>query len=473
MDAAWLAKVLVERSLAAIYLIGFIVAHNQFRPLCGERGLTPIGDFLERARFREAPSLFFYARTDRAFMLTARMGIVLALLMLWGLPDRLGTVAYMVIWLVMWALYLSFVNAGQIFYGFGWETMLLECGVLAIFLGPSTTAAPLPVLWLYRWLLFRLMFGAGLIKLRGDSCWRDLTCMYFHYETQPMPNPLSRGFHHLPKLVHRSSVLFTHFVELIVPFAYFAPQPFRGAAGVLTIAFQLLLILSGNLSWLNWLTIAIAFACMDFPLVHPVQTEALPNALPPVVIWALFGFVLLRSIRPTLNLLAREQMMNASFDPLHLVNTYGAFGSITRERREIVIEGTLDVVDTPASEWREYHFKAKPGALAKRGPWIAPYHFRLDWLMWFAAMSGPWSHPWVIDLVQRLLQNDRATLALMGPNPFPDAPPRRVRAMLYAYRFTPPGDPSGHIWERRLVGPYLRPLSLEDDLFVALSGAHA
>ncbi|MBS2028227.1 MAG: lipase maturation factor family protein [Deltaproteobacteria bacterium] len=471
MNAAWVAKLLVERSLAAIFFIGFVVAHNQFRPLCGERGLTPIGDFLSRTRFREAPSLFFFARTDRAFAWTARVGIILSLLTLVGAPDQLGVAAYMLTWFAMWALYLSFVNAGQIFYGFGWETMLLECGVLAIFLGPSTTAAPMPVLWLYRWLLFRLMFGAGLIKLRGDACWRDLTCMYFHYETQPLPNPLSRGFHFLPKPVHRASVLFTHFVELVVPFLYFAPQPFRGVAGALTILFQLLLILSGNLSWLNWLTVAVAFSCMDVPQLG--MDGALPDALPSAVIWALVVFVALKSVRPTLNLLAREQMMNASFDPLHLVNTYGAFGAITRERREIILEGTLDAIDTPASEWREYHFKAKPGALAKRGPWIAPYHLRLDWLMWFAAMSGPWSHPWIVDLVKRLLQNDRATLALMGPNPFPDAPPRRIRAMLYAYRFTPSGDPSGHIWERRLIGPYLRPVSLEDDLFTALRGAEA
>ena len=150
-------------------------------------------------------------------------------------------------------------------YGFGWESLLLEAGFLAIFLGNDDTAPPVLVLWLVRWLLFRVEFGAGLIKLRGDPCWRDLTCLYYHHETQPMPGPLSWFFHHLPKPLHRVEVAGNHFAQLVVPFALFAPQPVASVAAAIVIVTQLWLVLSGNFAWLNWITIILAFSAIDHP----------------------------------------------------------------------------------------------------------------------------------------------------------------------------------------------------------------
>src|SRR3954454_3970392 len=186
-----IARLLLQRGLGGVYLIAFAVALEQWKPLLGEHGLLPAPRYLARIRFRDAPSLFHYRYSDRLFTVVSAAGIVLSIAVVLGLPDRWPAPAGMLIWLVLWALYLSIVNVGQTFYSFGWESLLLEAGFLAVFLGPAWSAVPAPMVWLFRWLLFRLEFGAGLIKLRGDDCWRDLTCLYYHQETQPMPNPPS------------------------------------------------------------------------------------------------------------------------------------------------------------------------------------------------------------------------------------------------------------------------------------------
>jgi hypothetical protein len=252
------------------------------------------------------------------------------------------------VWLALWALYLSVVNVGQTFYGFGWETLLLEAGFLAVFLGPAATAPPTLVLWLYRWLLFRVEFGAGLIKLRGDRCWRDLSCLDYHHETQPLPGPLSWFFHHLPRRLHRAEVLANHAAQLVVPFGLLAPQPVATVAGMVVIVTQAWLLASGNFSWLNLITIVLAAAAIDGDLLAAVLPLDPPATLAPPAGWqqaavaALVLLVAALSVRPAGNLLGRRQLMNASFDPLRLVNTYGAFGAITRVRREVVLEGTDD-----------------------------------------------------------------------------------------------------------------------------------
>src|SRR2546428_13575700 len=228
----WLSRLLFQRGLGAIYLIAFLVAVNQFRPLLGEHGLLPAPRFLARVRFIQAPSLFHLHYSDRFLALVAWAGVVLSVGVVLGLPDRAPVWLTMLVWFALWALYLSIVNIGKTFYGFGWESLLLEAGFLAIVLGPATLAPPTLVIWLIRWLLFRVEFGAGMIKLRGDPCWRDLTCLYYHHETQPMPNPLSWFFHDLPKRLHRVEVLGNHFAQLVVPFFLFFPQPVASVAGL-------------------------------------------------------------------------------------------------------------------------------------------------------------------------------------------------------------------------------------------------
>ena len=420
----WITRLLLQRGLAGIYLIAFIVAVNQFRPLLGAHGLTPTPFFVQNARFIESPSVFFWHYSDRFAMALSWSGVVFALFALSGLSERFGTPVSVAVWGWMWIAYLSINNVGQIWYGFGWEALLLECGFLAMFLGARDTAPPTVVIWMFRWVLFRLMFGAGMIKLRGDSCWRDLTCLVYHYETQPLPNPVSWYLAKSPVWLSKLGVLFNHFAELAAPFGYLIPiANVRRVAGVVTVLFQGSIIISGNLSWLNWLTIVVSMSCFDDAMLSKILSR--PAVLQPlatphqIAVGALTVLVALLSVRPLLNLFSSEQLMNASFEPLHLVNTYGAFGGISRKRYEVILEGSADSVVTPASEWKEYQFKAKPGDVRRSLPLVAPYHLRLDWLMWFAAMGSPEEQPWFPALIVKLIQADPGTLGLLRSNPFP------------------------------------------------------
>jgi hypothetical protein len=199
----WLGRLVAEHGIAAVYLIAFVAGARQFRALIGEHGMLPVPRFLQRRSFRAAPSIFHIHYSDRFFAGVCWFGTGLSTAIVAGGAELVPLWTAMLGWLLLWVLYLSIVNVGQAWYSFGWESILLECGFLAIFLGNDRVAPPLLVMWLARWLVFRIEFGAGLIKLRGDACWRDLTCLYYHHETQPMPGPLSWFFHHLPNPLHR------------------------------------------------------------------------------------------------------------------------------------------------------------------------------------------------------------------------------------------------------------------------------
>ena len=253
----WWSRFFLERGLGALYLVAFLVAANQFRPLLGERGLLPAPRFLSLVRFRDSPSLFHLRYSDGLLLAVAWSGALLALATTLGLPELGPAWLPILAWGLLWVLYLSIVNVGQDFYAFGWESLLLEAGFLAILLGGGRSAPPLLLIGLYRWLLFRLEFGAGLIKLRGDPCWRQLTCLLYHHQTQPLPNPVSWLAHHLPARAHRLEVLGNHFAQLVAPFGLFLPQPVAGAAGAVMVATQCWLVLTGNFSWLNALTIVL------------------------------------------------------------------------------------------------------------------------------------------------------------------------------------------------------------------------
>ncbi|WP_329310386.1 lipase maturation factor family protein [Streptomyces sp. NBC_01262] len=459
----WLSRLVIQRGLAVVYLVAFLSAANQFRALIGEHGLLPVPEFLERVPFRRAPSLFQLSYSDRLFATVAWTGVALSAVLAAGAADHVPLWAAMAAWALLWALYLSIVNVGQTWYAFGWESLLLEAGALAVFLGNERTAPPVLVLWLMRWLVFRVEFGAGLIKMRGDACWRDLTCLYYHHETQPMPGPLSWFFHHLPKRLHRIETAANHFAQLVVPVALFTPQPVASAAACLIVATQLWLILSGNFSWLNWLTVLLAVSAFDGSiLAAPPALPAAPVAYEAVVL-AFTALVVVLSYWPVRNLMSRRQQMNVSFNRLHLVNAYGAFGSINRIRLEVAVEGTDEPVITPHTVWREYGFKGKPGDPRRLPRQFAPYHLRLDWLMWFAAISSSYAWPWFVPFLGKLLQGDPVTLRLLRTNPFPDAPPTHVRARLYHYRFTDRATlrATGAWWRRTLVREYLPPVSLE------------
>jgi len=461
------ARFVIERGLAAIYLIGFVVALRQFRALSGENGLEPARELLALVRFRDAPSLFHRGYSDARLRVVSWLGIAISAALILGIPQHLPLAVTMLAWFSLWVLYQSIVNVGGTFYSFGWETLLLEAGFLAIFLGNAEVAPPLLVILGFRWLAFRVEFGAGLIKLRGDACWRDLTCMEFHDETQPMPNPLSWFFHHLPRPVHRLEALGNFVAQLVLPFGLFLPQPLASGAAVLMILTQLYLVVSGNYAWLNWVTIVAMTAALADPVVRVLLPFA-PTVFGPEPAWfavavvMLSIMVLLLSWFPVRNLLSPNQAMNASFDPFRLVNTYGAFGSVSRVRDEVIVEGTDASEVGPDTTWREYGFKGKPGDVRRMPPQVAPYHLRLDWLMWFLPLSPRYGERWFVPFLTRLLEGDRPTLALLRTDPFPDTPPAYVRARLFRYRFSSLQEwrQTGAWWVRTPLGDFVRPIRL-------------
>lgn len=461
VDAPWLwsARWLFTRGLAIVCVLAFVNARNQFSALLGERGLMPAPVFLERVGWRTAPSLFQLRYSDRLLRVTAWIGAALSAGVIVGVVQSGPAWLPLLVWLTIYALYLSIVNIGQRFYSFGWESLLLEAAFLAAFLGPDAAAPPIVIMVALWWLLFRIEWGAGLIKIRGDRCWRDLTCLYYHHETQPMPNGLSRWFHLLPKPIHKAEVAANHVVQLVMPLLLIVPQPIRGVAAATMVISQGWLIVSGNFAWLNTVTLLLALTAV-WPGVldvvapgPPQQLDALPLWYDVVVLLVGLGMLVL-AWKPLRNMLSRTQAMNAGFNSFHLGNTYGAFGSITRRRAEVVIEGTSDPHPGPDSEWLEYEFKGKPGDPSRRPPFVAPYHLRLDWLMWFVALSPGYGRGWFTPLLNRLLQADTHTLALLGHDPFDGGPPTAVRARIYHYRFTSADERrrTGNWWVRTLRG---------------------
>ncbi len=475
----WLTRFVFLRLLGFVYFFAFLSLALQVTTLLGENGLLPAKNFLNTFHlskfyaFINLPTIFWFHISDTFLLSLAWLGIMLSFIVMIGFANS-------IIMLVLWFIYMSFVHIGQIFYGYGWEIQLLETGFLAIFLCPLWDAKPFPksappkqVIWLLRWLTFRIHLGAGLIKLRGDECWRNLTCLYYHYETQPIPNPLSRYLHFMPQWFHGFGVLWNHFIELIVPWFVFYPQIARYIAGVLLISFQFILILSGNLSFLNYLTILPAIACFDdnlFRKILPkwvIQKAELSSKnkviykyrhSQNIIAWILVIIVAWLSIPVVQNLLSSNQYMNTSFNRWNLVNTYGAFGSVGKERYELIIEGTDEEIVTPQTKWKEYEFKAKPGNIYRQLPIIAPYQPRIDWQIWFAAMQRPEHNPWLIHLIWKLLENDEEALSLLANNPFPYKPPNYIKVQFYRYQFSEQGE-SDAIWNRTYVGEWLPPLS--------------
>jgi hypothetical protein len=481
-DTYWLTRFVILRWMGFVYLVAFYVAARQLVPLVGANGLTPAPLFFQQVTaqagdwvggFFELPSLFWFDCSDTMLRVIPWIGVVISCVVLAGYANALMMT-------VLWFFYLSIVSVGQDWYGYGWEIQMSETGFLCIFLCPlldarpfSLRPAPVQIIFLFRWLIVRIMLGSALIKLRGDSCWRDLTALYYHFETQPIPNPFSRYFHFLPHPILQFGVIWTFVVELVAPFFCFWPRWGRYIAGMIIISFQFTLIVSGNLSFFNWLTILPALACFDDRFWRTIlpnffssyameaRFSARPSRQMNGLAWVVVVLVGILSIQPVLNLFSSQQAMNTSYDPFHLVNTYGAFGTVGRERPVIIFEGTDSADPDTATDWKDYPYVGSPWDPKLRPPFIAPYQPHLDWQLWFAAMSDYREYPWTLNLVWKLLHNDPATLGLFAGNPFPDHPPRYVRAVLYNYHFAKPGNPEHVYWTRDRLGLWLPALSVD------------
>jgi len=475
----WLARFVFLRALGLVYFSAFLSLVNQLIPLLGKNGLTPAKNYLEALRpgfknkfatFWNIPTIFWFHISDNFMRILAWLGLILSFLLLIGFGN-------IIMLFLLWIIYLSFVHIGQVWYGYGWEGQLLETGFVAIFMVPLLNPVPFPnfippvaAIWLLLWITFRLHLGSGLIKLRADPCWKDLTCLNYHFETQPIPSPLSPYWHFLPKPILKLGVLWTHFVQIIVPFFLFIPGIPRIIAGLLLLLFQIQLILSGNLSILNYISIVSIIAAFNDEFLSNLLPSFIVNkangaslaAIPAInyAAWIFFIIVVILSIPVVRNLFSRFQYMNTSFNQFYLVNTYGAFGSVGRKRYELVVEGTDEETIAAKTKWKEYEFIAKPTDIHRKLPIIAPYQPRIDWQIWFAAMESPGQNPWMFTFIKKLLNNDKNTLKLIAKNPFPDKEPKYIRVSHYIYKFAKPGSKT--VWERELIGQWLPPLSKDD-----------
>ena len=430
-----------HRGMAAVYAMAFASFYSQIPGLVGEHGIEPYGAFFKAVHDRFGgrgyyllPSLAWLHPTSGFLQLISALGMVIAIFAAFSAAE--GVISHLT-FAALWVLWLSVVNAGGVFTSFQWDVLLLEAGFLAIFYSPL----------LVRWLLFRLMFLSGAVKLLSkDPTWRNWTALDVHYQTQPIPNAIAWYMHNAPHWFGRLSLGFMWTVELAVPFLIFAPRRARQACGAILIAFQLILIATGNYAFFNWLTIVLCLALFEEdagrwkePVCIAMATILVPISL--------------LEMASRFDVTVHDGGLIQLVSPFHVVNSYGLFAVMTTTRPEIVIEGTADGVT-----WKPYEFRYKPGDMHRRPPFVAPHQPRLDWQMWFAALGGSYNNRWFSRLMVRLLEGQPEVLGLLESNPFLDHPPKAVRATLYEYRFTGPG--ARDWWTRELKGPYFPEVSL-------------
>jgi predicted DCC family thiol-disulfide oxidoreductase YuxK len=490
------------RTLGLIYLIAFVSFWVQADGLIGSDGVSPLNQFLPAVRaqvgsdaYALLPTLCWFNSSNGFVHLLCGSGVVLSLLLIVGIAPALCLA-------VLFVFYLSLTIAGQIFFNFQWDVLLLETGFLAIFfapwrlwpkdlllwLGPTTAAIAAPVsrtgLFLLKFLLFKLMLMSGVVKLTsGDDCWWDLTALNYHYWSQPLPTVFGWWADKSPEWFKHFSVAFCLVVEIIVPFFIWAPRRLRLTAAALMIFLQVVIAITGNYCFFNLLTIALCLLLIDDSVigtghqaVRKVNVDA-PNASPArtgrvlpsqlcgyaaivviIVTLPINAWLIFRAFKPRARPPDSLATLYERLEAFRIVNGYGLFRVMTKDRDEIVVEGSADGI-----EWLPYEFKWKPGEVKRAPGWCAPHQPRLDWQMWFAALDSPRQNPWFLGLIVRLLQGSRDVTSLLAHNPFPDKPPHYVRAMFYRYRFTTLAElrQTGAWWKREELREYFPTVSVD------------
>ncbi len=492
------------RGLGLVYLIAFISLWVQVDGLIGRNGVLPVADFLSAVRqqigpraFSLLPTLCWFNRSDAFLHFLCGSGVVLSLLLILGFVPVISLV-------LLFVSYLSLTIAGQTFFSFQWDILLLETGFLAIFFAPwqfrwkwSGKAASLAVsgagLFLLQFLLFKLMFMSGVVKLTsGDDCWANLTALDYHYWSQPLPTMFAWWADKTPQWIKEFSVAFCLFVEIIVPFFIWAPRRFRLIAAALLIFLQLGIAITGSYCFFNLLTIVLCLLLIDDVTVERARralrlkkkegrapaspvTASSREVGPPsrrmtavgqrAIGWTVLvislpfnGWLLFSAFKPEVEPPRPIASAFQLIDPFRIINGYGLFRVMTKDRREIIIEGSANGID-----WAAYEFKWKPGNVDRAPGWCAPHQPRLDWQMWFAALSPPEQNPWFLRLLVCLLENKPAVTGLLGTNPFPETGPRYIRAEFYRYRFTTIEERrrTGAWWRRQELGEYVPTVSLK------------
>ncbi|HEX5221634.1 MAG TPA: lipase maturation factor family protein [Verrucomicrobiae bacterium] len=485
------------RGLALIYLTAFISLWVQIEGLVGSNGILPADKFMAGVseqvksanigveRYRLLPTLCWFNASDSALHWQCAVGVTCAILLLFGIAPAPCLA-------LLWLIYLSLSTVCREFLSFQWDILLLETGFLAILFAPSrlwpNRARELPpsliVLWLLRLLLFKLMVQSGWVKLlSGDQLWLDYTALTVHYETQPLPTWIGWYAHQLPVWFQKLSCRAMFGIELVIPFLIFAPRRPRFLAAWLLMLLQVLILLTGNYTFFNWLTLLLCASLLDdFFLRHFAsffrhnlrQSKDEPRRLAPtsslvrwrrlitvplaMVIIAITCVQLLATFKQRPGILTPVVAIYQWIAPFRSLNSYGLFAVMTPSRPEIIVEGSNDGIT-----WLPYEFKYKPGDLKRAPAFVAPHQPRLDWQMWFAALSRRQDNPWFGRFCRRLLEGSPEVLALLDRNPFPEKPPRFIRATLYHYRFTTfeERQRTGNWWRREKLREYLPAVSLQ------------
>jgi predicted DCC family thiol-disulfide oxidoreductase YuxK len=501
------------RMLGLIYLIAFVSLWVQVDGLFGSDGISPVTQFLPAVRqqfgtgaYFLLPTLCWFDSSNVFLHLLCGGGVVFSLIVILGIAPALSLV-------VLFIFYLSLTVAGQVFFNYQWDVLLLETGFLSIFLAPwqlwprelmwwpgssafaqprddkepMPTASPVSRagLFLLKFLLFKLMLMSGVVKLTsGDDSWgwvnhslhwSALTALDYHYWSQPLPTVFAWWADKSSEWFKHFSVAFCLAVEIIAPFFIWAPRRLRLVAAGLMIFLQIVIALTGNYCFFNLLTIALCLLLIDDAVVgtdrRAVRAQiigapggrALPNQLCSyaaigviVVTFPINGWLIFSAFKPQTRPPGWLANFYEQLEAFRIVNGYGLFRVMTKDRSEIVIEGSTDGID-----WRPYEFKWKPGDIRRAPGWCAPHQPRLDWQMWFAALESPEQNPWLIGLIVRLLEGSHDVTGLLARNPFPDKPPQYIRAMFYRYRFTSreEGRENGMWWKRQELREYLPTIS--------------
>ena len=483
------------RALGLIYLIAFVSLWVQVEGLVGSNGVSPVSQFLPAAHeqlgphaYSFLPTLCWFNSSDAFLHFLCGGGVVLSLLLIFEVAQVLCLVT-------LFVFYLSLTVAGQTFLSFQWDILLLETGFLAIFFAPwhlwtkknllrpgSATPAAAPVsraaLFLLKVLLFKLMVMSGVVKLTsGDDCWWNLTALDYHYWSQPLPTIFGWWADQHPEWFKHFSVAFCLAVEIIAPSFIWAPRRLRLIAAGFMIFLQAVIALTGNYCFFNLLAVALCLLLIDDAAIRgrrmattavgdrgynrhdrAWRLSASVGVIVIVVTLPINGWLIFTAFKPDAQWPRPLAFVYGKLEPFRIVNGYGLFRVMTKDRREIVIEGSTDGI-----EWLPYEFKWKPGNVMRTPGWCAPHQPRLDWQMWFAALGTPRENPWFIQLMICLLEGKPQVARLLARNPFPQTPPRFVRATFYRYRFTTSSEhrQSGAWWKRQELGEYLRPVSLQ------------
>jgi lipase maturation factor 1 len=468
-------------ALGLIFLIAFVSVWVQIDGLIGSGGITPIADFLPAARaqlgnraFSMLPTLCWFNSSDAFLHFLCGGGILLSLLLIFRIAPAISLLGLVLFYLSLAATSDGFLNP---FLSYQWDALLIETGFFAIFLAswrlwPTKSNEP-PVsraaIFLLKLLLFKLMFMSGVVKLTcGEESWWNLTALDYHYWSQPLPTVIGWWADQSPEWFKKFSVAFCLVVEIIVPFFIWAPRRLRFIACALLIFLQITIGATGNYNFFNLLTIALCLLLIDDAVWRRKDSTVRDRRYKISDRLSIFAAIVILILTIPFDAWHIYSSFQRYLEPprlvqrleiLRIVNGYGLFRVMTKDRKEIVIEGSADGLD-----WKPYQFKWKPGNVMRAPGWCQPHQPRLDWQMWFAALGSYRENPWLIQTMIALLHGQPKVAALFERNPFSDNPPRYIRATLYRYRFTTADEhrQTGAWWKRQELGEYLPSISLED-----------